>query len=74
MLQSIEAVVDQNGVLRILESITLPRFRRVIITILEDESEDLWNLAELSEVALAKDWERPEEEKAWLHLAQLPSL
>ena len=74
MLQSIEAVVDQNGALRILEPITLPRFRRVIITILEDESEDLANLAELSEVALAKDWERPEEEKAWLHLAQLPSL
>lgn len=74
MLQSIEAVVDQNGVLRILEPITLPRFRRVIITILEDESEELANLAELSEIALAKDWERSEEESAWSHLAQLPSL
>ena len=60
MLQSIEAVVDQNGALRILELITLPRFRRVIITILEDESEDHANLA--------ADWERPAEEQAWLHL------
>lgn len=74
MLQSIEAIVDHNGVLRVLEPITLPRFRRVIITILDDESEDLANLAEMSEVALATDWERPEEEQAWLHLAQLPSL
>ncbi len=28
----------------------------------------------LSEPALAKDWNRPEEDKAWEHLAQLPSL
>lgn len=41
MLQSIEAVVDHNGALRLLEPVSLPRFRRVIITILEDESEDL---------------------------------
>jgi len=74
MLQSIEAIVDHNGALRILEPITLPRFRRVIITILEDESEDHANLAEMSEIVLAADWERPEEEQAWLHLAQLPSL
>ncbi len=74
MLQSIEAVVDHNGTLRILEPITLPRFRRVIITILEDESEEVANLAEMSEIALATDWESPEEEQAWLHLAELPSL
>ena len=74
MLQSIEAVVDHNGALRILEPITLPRFRRVIITILEDESEDHAYLAEMSEIALAADWERSEEEEAWLHLARLPSL
>lgn len=35
---------------------------------------DSANLAQLSEVALAKDWERPEEGQAWSHLAQLPSL
>jgi hypothetical protein len=32
------------------------------------------NLALLSEAALAGDWERPEEDEAWSHLAQLPSL
>ena len=75
MPQTIEAVIDEKGNLRILESIKLPKLRRVIITILDEEpSEDIFNLALLSEAALAKDWLRPEEEEAWSHLAQLPSL
>ena len=75
MLQAIEAVTDRNGMLRILSPVKLPRLRRVIITILDDEaSDETSNLALLSEAALAKDWERPEEDEAWLHLAQLPSL
>lgn len=82
MLQAIEAVTDRNGMLRILSPIKLPRLRRVIITILDDEASDetsdpsdvRTSLALLSEAALAKDWERPEEDEAWSHLAQLPSL
>ena len=75
MLQTIEAVIDEKGNLRFLESIKLPKLRRVIITILNEEpTEDTFNLALLSEAALAKDWLRPEEDEAWSHLAQLPSL
>jgi predicted DNA-binding antitoxin AbrB/MazE fold protein len=75
MLKTIEAVTDQNGILRILEPIKLPKRHRVIITILDEEPlEEFTNLALLSEAALAKDWERPEEDEAWSHLAQLPSL
>jgi predicted DNA-binding antitoxin AbrB/MazE fold protein len=75
MLQTIEAVVDENGTLRMLEPIQLPKLRRVLITILNEEpSDETANLALLSELALARDWERPEEEEAWSHLAQLPSL
>jgi predicted DNA-binding antitoxin AbrB/MazE fold protein len=37
MLQTIEAVIDEKGVLRILEPIKLPKLRRVIITILNEE-------------------------------------
>lgn len=75
MLKTIEAVIDQDGTLRFLEPIQLPKFRRVLITILNDEpTEDMTNLALLSEAALAKDWERPEEDVAWAHLSQLPSL
>ncbi len=75
MLQTIEAVTDEKGQLRILEPIKLPKKRRVIITILNEEpTEDAFNLALLSEAALAVDWLRPEEDEAWSHLAQLPSL
>lgn len=75
MLQAIEGMTDQEGKLRILGEVTLPKSRRVIITILDEEpSDELTNLALLSEPALAEDWDRPEEEVAWSRLAQLPSL
>jgi hypothetical protein len=75
MLQTIEAVIDQNGILRMLEPIQLPKLRRVLITILNEEPDgDAVSLALLSEPVLAVDWDRPEEDEAWLHLAQLPSL
>ncbi len=75
MLQTIEAIIDEKGRLRFLEPIKLPKLRRVIITILNEEpAEDSCNLALLSEAVLAKDWLRPEEDEAWSHLAQLPSL
>ncbi len=75
MLKTIEAVIDQNGTLRFLEPIQLPKFRRVLVTILNDEpTDEMTNLALKSEPALAKDWERPEEDAAWGHLIQLPSV
>jgi hypothetical protein len=68
-------LTDQNGKLRILEPVKLPKSRQVIITILDDEpADEIINLTVLSEPALARDWERPEEDEAWSHLAQLPSL
>jgi hypothetical protein len=75
MLQTIEAVIDEQGTLRFLTPIQLPKKRRAIVTILDEEpTEEAFNLALLSEAALATDWLRPEEEEAWSHLAQLPSL
>ena len=75
MLQSFEGIIDKDGKLRILDSITLPKSRRVIITVLDDDADDSFlSLALLSESALAREWDQPEEDKAWSHLAQLPSL
>ena len=75
MLQTFRGFIDQDGKLRILEKVKLPKSRQIIITILDDEpSDELINLALLSEPMLARDWERPEEDEAWSHLAQLPSL
>ena len=73
MLQAIEGIIDKEGILRILEPVTLPKSRRAIIMILDEEpTEEAINMALLSEAALARDWDRPEEDEAWSHLAQLP--
>ena len=69
MIQTVEAVIDEEGNVRLLEPVHLPSVRRALVTILEDRqvtgpSES----ALLSEAALAEDWDRPEEDEAWSHL------
>ena len=69
MLQTIEAVIDEQGNVRLLEPIQLPTARRALVTILAYEPlVDLPETALLSELALAEDWNRPEEDAAWSHL------
>ncbi len=75
MIQTFEGVIDKEGRLRLLEPVKLPPMRRVLITILNEEPElSAGESAMLSESALAVDWLTPEEDAAWSHLAQLPSL
>ncbi len=75
MIKTVEAVIDQHGTVRLLEPITLPLMRRALITILDEEPElSARESAMLSEPALANEWLTPEEDQAWSHLAQLPSL
>lgn len=69
MIQTLEAVVDEQGQVRLLETVHLPAPRRALVTILEDEpTEPIHETALLSEAALAEDWNRPEEDAAWSHL------
>jgi hypothetical protein len=71
MIQTLEAVIDKHGVVRLLEDIQLPSARRALVTVLEDEPvRDPAETAFLSETALAADWNRPEEDQAWAHLQQ----
>jgi hypothetical protein len=75
MIQTFEGIIDKEGRLRLLEPVKLPPMRRVLITILNEEPElSAGESAMLSESALAVDWLTPEEDAAWSHLAQLPSL
>jgi hypothetical protein len=64
MLRTIEAVIEEDGQVRLLETISVSSPRRALVTVL-DEPADLSAL--LSEPALA-DWNRPEEDAAWQHL------
>jgi hypothetical protein len=69
MHKTLEALIDEGGEVRLLEPLHLPTPRRVLVTILEEEpSINVAETALLSEKALAEDWSRPEEDKAWSHL------
>ena len=68
MIQTVEAIVDEHGAVRLLEPIQLDRRHRALVTILADEPSDALETALLSEPSLAEDWNRPEEDAAWSHL------
>lgn len=75
MIQVIEAVIDKRGKLRLLEPVQLPALRRALVTILDEQPEpSTFETASMSEASLALDWSTPEEDAAWSHLDQLPSL
>ena len=70
MIQTVEAVIDPQGNVRLLEPVHVRASRRVLVTILDDEPAVASETTLLSEGALAIDWNRPEEETAWSHLQQ----
>lgn len=71
MIRTLEATIDEQGNVKLLEPVQLPSTRRALVTILEDIPVVSVNeTALLSESALAKDWNRPEEDAAWSHLQQ----
>ena len=71
MRQTIEATIDEQGNVRLLQPVQLSKPRRAYVTILDDERE-IPETALLSEAALAEDWDRPEEDSAWSHLHPAP--
>ena len=67
MIKTIEAVIDEEGNVRLLEPVQLESSRRAFVVILDDSSMTSNKTALLSEDAL-QDWNRPEEDQAWCHL------
>jgi hypothetical protein len=69
MLRTVEAVIDVQGQVHLLEPVSLTGARRALVTILEEEpGTSIHETALLSEAVLAKDWNWPEEDTAWSHL------
>lgn len=70
MMHSYEAEIDVQGRIRLLEPVRLQRPCRAVVTVLESlPGEEMDRaLLQFAESALARDWERPEEEEAWAHL------
>lgn len=67
MRQSVEAIVNEQGQVRLLQPLRLPSVCRAVVMIFD---EDPLETARVSEPALALDWTRPEEDAAWSHLQQ----
>ena len=68
MIQTVEAVVDCAGQVRLLGEIHITTPRRALVTVLEEPAVVPGEAAQLAEAALAVDWLRPEEDAAWSHL------
>lgn len=70
MIQTVEAVVDASGHVRLLTPLQIAGPRRALLTVLEESAELPGEAALLAEAALAADWSRPEEDAAWSHLQE----
>jgi len=72
----VEALVGDDGHLRVDVPTDLPKGHRKAVLVLDDtdslESHPM-ETALLSQQALAEDWERPEEDEAWKHLQSAKS-
>jgi len=68
MIQTVEAIVDEQGRVRLLAPVQVAGLRRALVTVLDEPAEAPGEPALLAEAALAVDWNRPEEDAAWSHL------
>ena len=75
-MHTVEAIIDKQGTVQLREHVALSVPRRALVTILDEEPQPYPNETallsqELSQEALAADWNRPEEDVAWLSLQQM---
>ena len=70
MIRTVEATIDEQGQVHLLEAVQVPATRRALVTILDEEPVPQQGIepALLSEAVLSEDWLKPEEEEAWSHL------
>ena len=72
MIRTVEAVIDEQGNVRLLEPVRPGVPRRALVTILDERpAAQASEAALLSETALGEDWNRPEEDEAWSHLQRV---
>ena len=69
MIQTVEAVIDESGSVRLLQPVEISGSHRALVTILDEEpAPSAHETALLSEAAPAKDRDHPEEDAAWSYL------
>ena len=70
---TVEAVIDEQGNVKILQPVPLQGARRALVIVLDEPALLIAETALLSEAALAEDWLRPEEDEAWSYLKRATS-
>lgn len=68
-IRTVEAVIDEDGKVHLLEPVHPSAARRALVIILDERpTGHVSETALLSEAAFADDWNRPEEDEAWAYL------
>lgn len=76
MLRTLEATIDKNGKVTLVEAVALRSKQRALVTILDNSvsmNEEQDEMARFAESSL-QDWNSKEEDRAWQHLSKLPSI
>ncbi|WP_062196840.1 hypothetical protein [Caldimonas taiwanensis] len=68
MKQTVEAIIDEQGHVRLAEPIKIIGTHRALVTILDEAPVEIDETTQLAEKTLAEDWLKPEEDEAWTHL------
>jgi len=67
MHRTVEAIVEADGTVRLLEPAPGDGPRRALVTFLDEMPEELLDTRVLANETSLADWERPEEDEAWSH-------
>jgi hypothetical protein len=70
MLRTIEALIEVDGQVRLLEEVVLSRPQRALVTLLDEPADEAIHATALLSEAALSDWNREEEDAAWAHLQQ----
>lgn len=75
IMNTVKAILGTDGRLRLPAKTKLAHAQRVLVTFLDDAPDlsESMLASQLSESALAEEWDRPEEDEAWQHLQFDPS-
>lgn len=68
MIHTLEATIDENGDVRLVEPVAIKGVHRALVMVLDEPPTHADEAALLSEQSLGEDWNKPEEDEAWSHL------
>ena len=68
MIRTVEATIDDTGDIRLAEPLRITGVHRALVTVLDEPPAEGIETTQMSEPALARDWDRTEEDEAWSHL------